>query len=112
MILFLSKMGKGALAFETILADGVFLVNYVAYYQDTKLASELTAEADWKRRGFYPGPQFETLDSDIQILFEKYLEERGINTAVAMFIPNYVDYKEQKEYISWLKNVKNFIESP
>jgi complement component 1 Q subcomponent-binding protein len=40
------------------------------------------------------------------------LEERGINTAIAMFIPMYVEYKEQKEYISWLKNVKRFVGSP
>ena len=51
------------MAFEAILADGVFLINYVAYYHDAKLANEWTAEADWKRRGFYPGPQFETLDN-------------------------------------------------
>ena len=59
----LSKDGKGALVFEAILADGVFLINYVSYYNDAKLASDWTVEADWMRRGFYPGPQFETLDN-------------------------------------------------
>ncbi|RIA84356.1 mitochondrial glyco protein [Glomus cerebriforme] len=108
----IEKNGKGALAIEAILADGVFLVNYVTYFNDAKLASDWTVEGDWKRRGVYPGPQFETLDNDVQVLFEKYLEERGINTAVAMFISSYVEYKEQKEYISWLKNVKKFVESP
>ncbi|CAG8588565.1 10531_t:CDS:2 [Scutellospora calospora] len=86
-----------ALGFESIVADGVFLINFVSYYQDSKLARDWTAEADWKRRGFYPGPQFETLDNDIQVLFEKYLEERGINTTVALFISNYVEHKEQKD---------------
>jgi complement component 1 Q subcomponent-binding protein len=59
----LSKNEKGALAFEVMLVDGVFLVNYVAFYSNAKLANDLTVEADWMRRGFYPGPQFETLDS-------------------------------------------------
>ncbi|CAB4487865.1 mitochondrial glyco protein [Rhizophagus irregularis] len=108
----IEKNGKGALAFEVMLVDGVFLISYVAHYSDAKLANDLTVEADWMRRGFYPGPQFETLDNDVQALFEKFLEERGINTAVAMFIPNYVEFKEQKEYISWLENVKKFVESP
>ncbi|CAG8670665.1 16704_t:CDS:2 [Funneliformis mosseae] len=108
----IEKTGKGALTFESIIADGVFLINYVSYYRDANLANEWTAEADWKRRGFYPGPQFETLDNDVQVLFEKYLEERGVNTAVAVFIPNYVEYKEQKEYMSWLEKVYKFIESP
>ncbi|CAI2182756.1 14232_t:CDS:2 [Funneliformis geosporum] len=106
------EAGKGALAIESIIADGVFLINYVSYYRDANVANDWTAEADWKRRGFYPGPQFETLDNDVQVLFEKYLEERGINTAVAVFIPNYVEYKEQKEYLTWLEKVKKFIESP
>ncbi|CAG8516889.1 17_t:CDS:10, partial [Racocetra fulgida] len=42
--------GKGALGFESIIADGVFLINFVSYYQDAKLAGDWTAEADWKRR--------------------------------------------------------------
>ncbi|CAG8539479.1 3154_t:CDS:10 [Diversispora eburnea] len=70
------EAGKGALGFESLVADGVFLINYVSYYKDSKLA----------------------------VLFEKYLEERGISTSVALFIPNYVEYKEQKEYVSWLEN--------
>ncbi|KAF0359430.1 mitochondrial glyco protein [Gigaspora margarita] len=106
----IEKPGKGALGFESIIADGVFLINYVSYYQDAKLAGDWTAEADWKRRGFYPGPSFETLDNDVQVLFEKYLEERGINTAVALFISNYAEYKEQKEYMKWLENVRKFVD--
>ena len=39
----------------------------------------------------------------------RYLEERGINTRLALFIPDYIDHKEQKEYIKWLNNVKNFV---
>jgi complement component 1 Q subcomponent-binding protein, mitochondrial len=41
---------------------------------------------------------------------ERYLEERGINTALAVFIPDYAELKEQKEYISWLKNLKSFVD--
>ena len=41
---------------------------------------------------------------------ERYLEERGINTALATFIPDYAELKEQKEYISWLKNLKAFVD--
>jgi complement component 1 Q subcomponent-binding protein len=55
------------------------------------------------------GPPFNNLDEDLQILLEKYLEERGINTRLALFIPDYIDHKEQKEYIKWLNNIKNFV---
>jgi len=30
-------------------------------------------------------------------------------TAVANFIVNYSEHKEQKDYVSWLKDVKEFI---
>ena len=33
---------------------------------DEKLASDLTVEADWARRGLYVGPQFETLEEKVQ----------------------------------------------
>jgi complement component 1 Q subcomponent-binding protein len=29
----------------------------VSFYDDAKVGTELTAEADWKRRGMYIGPQ-------------------------------------------------------
>ncbi|KAF8269480.1 mitochondrial glycoprotein [Lactarius quietus] len=69
------------------------------------LATDLTAEADWKRRGLYIGPQFETLDLSLQEEFEKFLRERGINESLAFFVPEYAQYKEQKEYVGgWAKS--------
>lgn len=41
---------------------------------------------------------------------EQYLDERGINTNLAVFIPDYIDVKEQKEYLAWLGRVKGFVE--
>lgn len=60
------------------------------------MATELTAEADWKRRGLYIGPQFPTLDDGLQEQFQAFLDERGINDDLAMFIPMFAEYKEQK----------------
>ncbi|CAG8510064.1 7197_t:CDS:2 [Ambispora gerdemannii] len=102
---------KGALAFELTCEDGVFIIDSISYYKDGNLANDLTVEGDWQRRRLYLGPRFENLDNEVQILFERYLEERGIDTSLALFIPNYVDYKEQKEYLGWLHNVKKFVEA-
>ncbi len=79
------------------------------YYKDGKLADEQSAEADWQRRGLYIGPQFAELDEGLQNLFERYLEERGVDSALANFLPDYVEYKEQKEYTKWLQNMKAFV---
>lgn len=65
-----------------------------------------------------------------------YLDERGINSGLALFLPDLAEYKEQKwvhysfiilylyvafwnadtfvlfsEYLSWLKQVKGFLEA-
>jgi complement component 1 Q subcomponent-binding protein, mitochondrial len=36
------------------------------------------------------------LDVSVQDEFEKYMAERGIGEALALFIPEYAQYKEQK----------------
>jgi complement component 1 Q subcomponent-binding protein len=76
--------------------EGAFIIDNMSYYPDAQLGTELTAEADWKRRGLYIGPQFDTLDVSVQEEIEKWLQERGINENLAMFVPEYSEYKEQK----------------
>ncbi|KAJ4384632.1 Mitochondrial acidic protein mam33 [Didymella sp. IMI 355093] len=105
----IERAGKGALAIEATAQDGDFIIEDLYYFPDAELADPQTAEKDWARRTLYTGPPFNNLDEDLQILLEKYLEERGINTRLALFIPDYIDHKEQKEYIRWLNNVKNFV---
>ncbi|KAJ3570720.1 hypothetical protein NP233_g4212 [Leucocoprinus birnbaumii] len=103
--------GPGALCIDTIVQEGQFLVDNISYYEDAKVGTELSAEADWKRRGLYIGPQFETLDVSLQDEFDAFLKERGINETLAHFIPQFAEYKEQKEYVKWLGKVKSFIDA-
>ncbi|KAL0579237.1 Mitochondrial acidic protein mam33, partial [Marasmius crinis-equi] len=100
----------GSLSIDMLAQDGSFVTENITFYRDSKLGTELSAEADWKRRGIYLGPQFETLDVGLQEEFEKWLQERGINESVALFIPEYAEFKEQTEYVKWLEGVKGFIE--
>ncbi|KAF1946570.1 regulatory protein-like protein suaprga1 [Clathrospora elynae] len=105
----IERPGKGAIAIEATAQDGDFLIEDLYYFPTPDLADPQTAEQDWARRTLYTGPPFNNLDEDLQLLLEKYLEERGINTRLALFIPDYIDQKEQKEYIRWLNNVKSFV---
>jgi complement component 1 Q subcomponent-binding protein len=100
----IERPGKGALAIDATAQDGDFLIEELWYFPNGELADPATAEKDWQRRNLYAGPPFSNLDEDLQILLEKYLEERGINTRMALFVPDYIDHKEQKEYINWLKS--------
>lgn len=106
-----TKAGKGSLNIDAQAQDGQFMIENITFYKDDQLATELTSDADWARRGLYMGPQFETLDENVQAQFESYLAERGIATNLALFIPNYAELKEQREYCHWLTNVKEFVEA-
>ncbi len=86
------------------------IIDNVYHYVDAAHAHAKTANKVHERQDLYVGPPFGNLDEDLQVLFERYLEERGINSVFALFVPDYIDMKEQKEYIRWLENVKSFIE--
>jgi complement component 1 Q subcomponent-binding protein len=45
------------LAIEAALQDGAFVVEGASYFADSKMATESSADADWKRRSLYLGPQ-------------------------------------------------------
>ncbi|KFY72507.1 hypothetical protein V499_07355 [Pseudogymnoascus sp. VKM F-103] len=107
----IEKANKGALAVETIAQDGQIIIDNVYYYKDAAQARAKTAELAHTRQDLYVGPPFGNLDEDLQITLERYLDERGINTALALFAPDYIDMKEQKEYLAWLANVKGFVEA-
>lgn len=107
----IEKPNKGALNVEAVAQDGTVVVENVFYYNDPKIALNADPEAVHKGVNAYSGPMFGSLDEDLQILLERYLEERGINSALAVFVTDFIDYKEQKEYLNWLKNVKAFVDA-
>jgi len=103
------KPNNGALLIQTVVQDGVFQIEEVSHFAKADLAQAQTAEKDWARQSLYAGPPFENLDEDLQSLWDRYLEDRGINAEFATMIPDYISVKEQKEYLRWLETVKNFI---
>ena len=107
----IEKVGKGTLQIETTAQDGEIVIENVYYFKDAELADAKTAELDWKRKDLYEGPPFGNLDEDLQVLLERYLDERGINTALAMWVPEYIDFKEQREYLNWLSSKSTSIPS-
>ncbi|KDP24552.1 hypothetical protein JCGZ_25116 [Jatropha curcas] len=58
----------------------------------------------------YEGPDFHDLDENLQKAFHKYLEIRGIKPSTTNFLFDYMKNKDDKEYLLWLKNLKNFME--
>lgn len=98
---------KGSLSVVAEARDGEIMIQGVHYYPESDLANPKTAEKEWEGRALYTGPLYGTLDEDLQVLLEKYLDDRGINTRLALFVPDYIDMKEQKEYMRWLASKKH-----
>lgn len=84
--------------------NGSITVDEFYFLKDASLAEPKSFEAEKQRVTQYLGPPFLNLDEDLQGLVEKYVQERGINEELAQFVVEYIDSKEQKEYIQWLES--------
>ncbi|KAK1265601.1 hypothetical protein QJS04_geneDACA011355 [Acorus gramineus] len=58
----------------------------------------------------YEGPEFSDLDENLQKAFHKYLEIRGITPSITNFLHEYMINKDSREYLDWMKSLKEFIE--
>jgi complement component 1 Q subcomponent-binding protein, mitochondrial len=100
----ISKPGKGAIQIVTNAQDGIIVIENVYYYPKAEIADAETMENEFARTNVYAGPPFQNLDPELQSMLERYLDERGINEQLASFVPDYVDHKEQREYVQWLES--------
>ena len=57
----------------------------------------------------YIGPDFTTLDERIQQSLIEYLEGYGINEQLAAFVECMSLDKDQRLYMKWLNNVRDFV---
>lgn len=99
----------GTMECSVTLEGESFFIDNVSFDQSSNLMADETAEADWQRRAMFGGPVFGELDEGLQETFHQYLEERGFDDALSDFIVNYIEFKEQKEYMRWLDNVSKFV---
>ena len=106
----ISRPNKGALRINLVTDSGEFRIESVAHLPSADIPEAQIADAPSSSEKLYSGPQFPQLDEELQALLENYLNERGIDTQLAMFIPEYIDVKEQKEYLRWLEQVRKFVE--
>ena len=98
----ITKPDTGAVQILASANDGVVSIDQVNFFPEAELADPLTHEDGRKHELIYAGPPFENLDQELQSMLERYIDERGINSALALFVPDYVDFKEQREYVQWL----------
>ncbi|WVR07054.1 hypothetical protein IAU60_004093 [Kwoniella sp. DSM 27419] len=99
----------GSLMVDLETCEEGFEITNIAVFEKA-LAEMEGAEGDWARRSKYMGPQFDHLDQAVQEAFGAYLAERGVDEALADFVLSYCEHKEQKDYVSWLDQVRGFVQ--
>nr|POE98260.1 mitochondrial acidic protein mam33 [Quercus suber] len=102
----IQRAAKGALRVSLIADAGGFVIQSVTHLPDNKTTSAATPAEILRSATIgetqYTGPPFQQLDEEVQNLLESYLDARGLNSDLAVFIPEYIDVKEQKEYVGWV----------
>lgn len=104
LLITITKPGDQALQISAVAADGAIEIETVNYVPKASALEAETGKDAQEVHARYEGPPVGNLDAELQLLLERYLEDRGINTELANFLPDYVEYKEQKEYVSWLQS--------
>ncbi|KAJ5469669.1 hypothetical protein N7539_009287 [Penicillium diatomitis] len=105
----IEKPNSGALLVQAVIQDGDLQIEEISHFKNADIANAQTAEKDWSRQSFYAGPPAENLDPELLAFWGRYLEERGLNLEFQNMVTDYIAFKEQKEYVSWLDNVRKFV---
>lgn len=104
LLVTITKPDNKAIQIAAVAADGNIEIENLTVYQKASLVDADNGKDAREAQGLYEGPPISNLDPELQLLLERYLEERGINAELAVFLPDYVDQKEQKEYVAWLES--------
>ncbi|OMJ17195.1 Mitochondrial acidic protein MAM33 [Smittium culicis] len=108
LILTITKPNSPTLQFNLIAEEGEIGINQMQFFNDPKDALQQSPESDYSRRTAYLGPVFGQLSDDLKEGIDQFLEDRGIDTGLSMFVQDYIEFKEQKEYLRWLEQFNSF----
>ena len=84
------------------------IVNCVADSTMKIQSLKVLSTDDGNAESRYKGPPFENLSNPMQDAILNFLEDRKIDPDLSHFILSFSQYKEQKEYVQWLKNLAEF----
>lgn len=101
-------------------AGKTFVVNCVSDHGELKIETVVTTastadeihanQGDLVDDNQYEGPDFLELAEDLQEAVFTYLEQEcGVDADVVAFVTMYADYKEQQQYVQFLKDVQSII---
>ncbi|KAL5199442.1 hypothetical protein ABZP36_020645 [Zizania latifolia] len=91
---------------------GATILEFECNFNDDELSIENMRILDQNNRdaeNVYGGPPFQDHDESLQKALHRYLEVRGIKHSLHDWLYQYMMSKDEKEYVVWLKNMKEFV---
>ncbi|XP_078438308.1 uncharacterized protein At2g39795, mitochondrial-like [Wolffia australiana] len=58
----------------------------------------------------FMGPAFKDLDEEFRRTMLDFLEERSVDAELAVFLHQYMMYKDRREFVRWMEKVKSYVE--
>ena len=102
----ISRAGQ-TMVYTCLSEDAVANVERVAVVDGDDIEDLIANGVDEKA---YQGPEFTELAEDLQESLCEFIDDvAGVDTNLASFIAMYADYKEQTEYVDWLRKVKSMV---
>lgn len=100
--------GKSGLIVEATSMDTE--INYSSVMVSSDVSAHMKLHRFERQMKTYPGPDFSTLDERIQSSMTEYLEGFGVNEQLCSFVECMSLDKDQRLYMRWLTQVKDFIQ--
>ena len=97
---------RGGIVYECSSVEGEIHVNNIIYSDNFNQLEEAIITMN---RDLYRGPDFMTLDDELQDSLHDFLSELGIDEDMATFVETYSLDKDQRLYMEWLKNMKDMV---
>lgn len=100
--------GSEAMRFGLSIEDQELVLDTLAHFKDASVPKDDTPAGEDKRVSQYPGPLIHELEGGFVDTMLNYLDERGVNDDLAVFVTEFAFWVEQQEYENWLANISRF----
>lgn len=84
-------------------------ISYNNVNLSTNIAADMKVHRFERQMKGYTGPDFSTLDERIQTALSEYLDGFGVNEHLAAFVECMSLDKDQRLYMRWLTELKEFV---
>lgn len=105
---YIEKNANKILAIDALSVDGDLQINTCNVISDINAHRQMNPFSN--NTNNYKGPEFDTLDETLQSALFDYVGSFGINQEFAQLVEMQAQDKEQRLYMNWIDEVKEFVQ--